>query len=80
MRRRKNPRARRGRCDAAERPPDDEIEVMRLIASGLKDDAVARRLGISVITVRRRVQQFRDRVGARSRVEAAVIGVRRGWL
>lgn len=73
-------RAHAGRTKRAREPLLEEIEVMQLVASGLKDDSVARCLGVSVITVRRRIRQFRERVGAESRVEAAVIGVRRGWL
>lgn len=67
------------------RPPRNkhlakELEVMRLIAEGLKDDAVARRLGVSEVTVRRRIRRFRARVGATSRVQAAVEACRRNWL
>ncbi len=57
-----------------------ELDVMRLIAEGMTDDAVAHHLGISVVTVRRRIRRFRTRVHATSRVQAAVEGVRRGWL
>ena len=61
-------------------PTTDEIQVMELVALGLKDVTIARRLGVAVITVRRRAQRFRDRVGARNRTHAVAIGARRGLL
>ena len=61
-------------------PPAQELEVMRLIASGLKDYVIARRLEVSVVTVRRRAQSFRRRVGASTRSEAVAIAAARGWL
>lgn len=53
---------------------------MRLLAQGLTDHEIGRRLGISVITVRRRVQRLSRALGARSRVQAMAMAVSRGWL
>lgn len=61
-------------------PPVRELEVIRLIASGLKDSTIARRLGVSVVTVRRRSREFRQRVGAATRSEAVAMAAARGWL
>jgi DNA-binding NarL/FixJ family response regulator len=61
-------------------PPIQELEVIRLIASGNKDYVIARRLECSVVTVRRRAQSFRRRVGASTRSEAIAIAAARGWL
>lgn len=61
-------------------PSDAEIEVIRLIAAGLKDHVIARRLGVSVVTVRRRALHFRRVVGATNRSEAIAIAARRGLL
>lgn len=61
-------------------PSSNELEVMRLIVSGMTDHTIARRLGISVITVRRRAASFRRRFGASTRIEAAVAAAKRGWL
>jgi len=61
-------------------PSKAELEVMRLIASGHKDFAIARRLGVSVVTVRRRARSFRHRVGASNRPEAIAVAAARGWL
>jgi DNA-binding NarL/FixJ family response regulator len=62
------------------RPPEEELIVLRLVVDGLTDHAIAHKLGISVITVRRRIRSLRDRVGAPTRLKAAVIAARRGWL
>ncbi|MDC2945613.1 MULTISPECIES: LuxR C-terminal-related transcriptional regulator [Streptomyces] len=54
--------------------------LLRLLAAGLKDEAIARRLGMSLRTVRRRIADILDRLGAESRFQAAVIATRRGLL
>lgn len=66
-------------------PPEDkaiarELAVMRLVVQGLTERAIARRLGISVPTVRRRTARFRRRMGAETRLQAVAIAVRRGLL
>ncbi|MFE5867715.1 LuxR C-terminal-related transcriptional regulator [Streptomyces roseifaciens] len=52
--------------------------ILVLLAKGLKDDAVARRLGVSLRTCRRHISELMDELGARSRFEAGVIAERRG--
>lgn len=49
--------------------PDDAV--LTLLAAGLTDDAIARRLSISTRTVQRRVRDLCDRLGARTRFQAA---------
>jgi DNA-binding NarL/FixJ family response regulator len=61
-------------------PSPEELEVMRLVAKGHKDAAIARRLGVAAVTVHRRAQRFARRVGARSRPHAIAIGIARGWI
>jgi DNA-binding NarL/FixJ family response regulator len=61
-------------------PTPSENEVMQLIAEGITDLAIARRLGVSVVTIRKRARRFRLRIGARNRTHAVAIGVSRGWL
>ena len=61
-------------------PPEEEIVVMQGVLDGLKDQTIARRLGISLITVRRRVGRFIQHVGAKNRIQAVVVGVDEGWL
>lgn len=50
------------------------------MAQGVKDSTIARRLGISIVTVRRRAYRFRKRVGAETRTQAVAIAMRDGIL
>ncbi|MDQ3916589.1 MAG: LuxR C-terminal-related transcriptional regulator [Actinomycetota bacterium] len=54
--------------------------MIELIATGLTDHAIARRLSVSIVTVRRRATSFRTKVGARNRIEAVAIGAGLGWF
>lgn len=58
----------------------DELDVIELIANGYTDHAIANRLSVSVVTVRRRATSFRTKIGARNRAEAIAIAVGRGWF
>lgn len=51
--------------------PDDTV--LALLAAGLTDDAIARRLSISTRTVQRRVRDLCDRLGARTRFQAGAL-------
>ncbi|MCW2776879.1 MAG: transcriptional regulator, LuxR family [Frankiales bacterium] len=66
-------------------PPGDglaprEARLLELLAAGLKDETVARHLGVSVRTVRRESAALLDRLGAGTRFQAGVEAARRGWL
>lgn len=61
-------------------PPEEELEVMRLVIEGFTDQAIARKVGVSIITVRRRAARFRRRFDASTRIAAAVLAAKRGWL
>jgi len=50
------------------------------LASGAQDEQIARRLGLSLRTVRRRVAELMSELGATSRFQAGVEAARRGWL
>lgn len=65
---------------APETLPRTERELLRLMARGSKDEALARQLGVSVRTVRRMIADLSVQTGADSRFELAVHAVRRGWL
>ena len=54
--------------------------LLDLMAGGAKDEQIARALGLSLRTVRRRVAEVLDELGAESRFHAGVEAVRRGWL
>lgn len=51
-----------------------------MLANGLTDHAIARRLSVSVVTVRRRATSFRTKVGAGNRAEAVAIAAGLGWI
>jgi DNA-binding CsgD family transcriptional regulator len=59
---------------------DQQRAVLRLLASGAKDEAIARGLGISVRTVTRIVAELSAQLGATSRFQAGVKAARLGWL
>ncbi|MGW6985772.1 LuxR C-terminal-related transcriptional regulator [Streptomyces sp. NPDC054932] len=52
--------------------------ILALLAKGLKDDSIARRLGISLRTCRRHVSELLLQLGANSRFQAGVIAERQG--
>jgi DNA-binding CsgD family transcriptional regulator len=57
-----------------------EREILSMLAIGHTDDWIARRLGLSLRTVRRVIADLMTRLDARSRFEAGVLAVRSGWL
>lgn len=56
---------------------DDELALLALLARGLPTDLVARRLGLSERTVRRRTRTICDRLQVGTPVEAVVWAARR---
>lgn len=65
---------------AAGHPTQEDLHIAGLLALGLKDEAVVKRLAISHRTYRRRVRHLMDKLGARSRFEAGVLAERAGWV
>ncbi|WP_133734073.1 response regulator transcription factor [Nocardia ignorata] len=63
-----------------EKPSGEQLALILLLAEGLTDDAIGRRIGISERTVRRRVAVIVELLGARSRFEAGAKSVAAGWL
>ncbi|WUD79022.1 helix-turn-helix transcriptional regulator [Streptomyces sp. NBC_00510] len=57
-----------------------QATTLRLLAEGHTDEAIAKRLGVSHRTARRIASELMDRLDARSRFEAGVRAVQRGWL
>ena len=55
-------------------------ELAALLASGAKDDVVARHLGTSTRTLSRRIGELMDHLHVRTRFQAGVQAVRLGWL
>lgn len=54
--------------------------LLQQLAAGAKDENIARALGMSLRTVRRRVADLMDDLGVDSRFQAGVEAVRRGWI
>jgi DNA-binding NarL/FixJ family response regulator len=69
----------RGLKDAAPLTEDD-VKLLALLAEGLTAETVARRMGKSERTARRRIRQLCDRLDVRTSVEAVVWAVRRGLV
>ncbi|MGW0436713.1 LuxR C-terminal-related transcriptional regulator [Micromonospora sp. NPDC003197] len=72
---------------AALSPPDEagtlsarRREVLRLAATGLKDEAIARTLGLSTRSVRRHIDALEREVGAVNRLTLGIEASRRGWV
>ncbi|GAA2535307.1 helix-turn-helix transcriptional regulator [Winogradskya humida] len=58
----------------------EEQAVLRMLASGVKDEKIARSLGVSLRTVARIVADLMTRLEAESRFQAGVRAVQLGWL
>jgi DNA-binding NarL/FixJ family response regulator len=59
---------------------DRDLEVLRLLASGVSNRDVAQRLGWTAARLRRRLQGIYAALGASSRSEAVAIALRRGLI
>lgn len=63
------------------RPADTARRLLlQQLAQGAQDEQIARRLGVSLRTVRRRVAELMTELQAESRFQAGVEAARRGWL
>ncbi|AUG77931.1 LuxR family transcriptional regulator [Kitasatospora sp. MMS16-BH015] len=54
--------------------------ILRLLAGGLKDETIARRVGLSLRTARRHIADIMAQLGAESRFQAGVAAARAGLL
>lgn len=72
------PRVTATRSETSSRSRDEMV--LRLLAKGLTDDAVARRIGVSVRTVRNDVASAMSSLDARSRFQAGVLAAQRGFI
>ncbi|GAA1244053.1 helix-turn-helix domain-containing protein [Kitasatospora nipponensis] len=70
--------AGRGAVTGGVEPRDREI--LRLMAAGVKDRAIARALGIGERTVMRRIQALMAELNAATRFQAGARAIRSGWL
>jgi DNA-binding NarL/FixJ family response regulator len=74
---------------AASRGPTDEgrvplsgrqLAILRLVAEGLSNREIAALINLSQLTVKGYVEQILALLGARNRVQAAVLAIRRGLI
>ncbi|GGR58398.1 hypothetical protein J2S40_003480 [Nocardioides luteus] len=63
-----------------EEPSAERRLLLAELASGAQDEQIARRLGVSLRTVRRRVAELLEELNATSRFEAGVEAARRHWI
>ena len=54
--------------------------ILRQLQSGSKDEQIARTMGLSLRTVRRRIAELMIELGADTRFQAGAEAARRGWL
>jgi DNA-binding CsgD family transcriptional regulator len=67
--------------EPADPVPDSRgMEVLRLMSLGMKDDVIARALGVSRRTVQQDVSDIGALLGARTRFQIALFAKQRGWL
>ncbi|MCS5719359.1 helix-turn-helix transcriptional regulator [Herbiconiux sp. CPCC 205763] len=59
---------------------DAERALLALFSTGLKDEMIARQLGVSARTVRRRSRELLHELGAANRFQAGAEAARRGWI
>ncbi|EST27272.1 LuxR C-terminal-related transcriptional regulator [Streptomyces roseochromogenus] len=58
----------------------EERAIVQFLVEGMKDDAIARRLGVSTRTLSRMIASLLERLGVQTRFQAALELSRRGWL
>jgi DNA-binding NarL/FixJ family response regulator len=59
---------------------DRELQVLRLVANGRGNPAIAAELYLSTATVKSHLQRIRAKLGARDRAHAAALGMAHGLL
>ncbi|NEC88372.1 helix-turn-helix domain-containing protein [Streptomyces sp. SID12501] len=64
-------------CDG---PSDRDLTILKMLEDGFTDEGIARKLGISIRTVRRLMADLLRRLNAQSRFQAGAEAVRLGWL
>ncbi|HWC35830.1 MAG TPA: LuxR C-terminal-related transcriptional regulator [Mycobacteriales bacterium] len=61
-------------------PAGRAARVLELMAAGIKDERIARALGVGSRTVRRDIAELKDALGVSSRTEIVAAALRQGWL
>ena len=63
-----------------DRPSPLERRIVRLLAAGVKDDAIARQLEVSSRTINRYMDRIMSKLGASTRFQAGLQAARHGWI
>jgi DNA-binding CsgD family transcriptional regulator/sugar-specific transcriptional regulator TrmB len=67
-------------ADADDRPSALERRIVRMLAAGVKDEAIARQLEVSSRTINRYMDRIMSKLGATTRFQAGLQAARHGWL
>ncbi len=59
---------------------EQELTIVRMLATGLKDEKIARQLNVSLRTVSRTVSELMQRLNVESRFQAGVRAAQLGWI
>lgn len=70
----------RGSAAAAAERDDFDRALLQLLTAGVKDQAIARQLGVSLRTVRRRLANLMADAGVASRFQLGMLAAQRGWV
>lgn len=68
------------RRDSQGRPTQRQMQILRLIAQGHANKAIARQLGITLNTVKCHNYRMFTRLGVTTRTGAVVLAYRNGWI
>lgn len=63
-----------------EKPSPRELTLLKMLDQGMTDERMARKMGVSLRTVRRNMADLMQRLNAQSRFQAGVEATRRGWM
>jgi DNA-binding CsgD family transcriptional regulator len=61
-------------------PSELQIQLVGMMALGLKDESIANRTGLSLRTVRRHISMIMEMLSAETRFAAGVMASKRGWI
>lgn len=59
---------------------EEDLKLLTLLATYPSDDPIARHLGVSVRTVRRRIARIMELLGVQNRFAAGVAAAQLGWV
>jgi DNA-binding CsgD family transcriptional regulator len=63
-----------------DKPSEEDMLLLHMLKAGLKDQSIARQLGVSGRTATRRIAEVMATLGASTRFQAGVEAAARGWL